>query len=254
MSKVGVAGLLVVLFHTSITPASAQDREIVTQGIEWFSAATTVNISSRVSLLAEGQFRFVQHLKPMQFQARTGIDIVINKHISVMPVGYVYTWNPLYGKQPNHFVNNEHRLFEQVVFKHTAGKVKFNHRLRLEQRYIQVHTQVDNEIIDHGYDLYVNRLRYRLQAVFPLKAEPEGTPRFSAVVYNEIFVSFGDAVIYHEPDQNRIFAGLGYHIDRNLQLQAGPLYQALIKAGGTKQENNFGVLVSLLHNLHLSKD
>src|SRR5688572_7658329 len=113
-------GLTLALLYISFISLVAQDRQTVTQGIEWFAAHSVIDVGKRVSILAEGHFRTVQAFEPMQMQLRGGIDIVLNKHWSIMPLGYVYTWNPLYGKQPNAFVNNEHRLFEQFVFKHAV--------------------------------------------------------------------------------------------------------------------------------------
>jgi len=140
------------------------------------------------------------------------------------------------------------------MFKHSMLRAAVNHRLRLEQRFTQVHTLEDTGVVYHGYDLYTNRLRYRFNASIPLnkpKIEP-GT--LFAVVYDEIFISFGDNVTYHEPDQNRVFAGLGYSFTSRLSVQGGPFYQMLIKAGGTKQENNVGVSINLTYNIDLTRD
>jgi hypothetical protein len=254
MTGVNRAGLLIALLHLLVITSGAQQRETVTQGIEWFSATSTLQLNKRVFLMAEGHLRFAQNFEPMQLQIRTGAEITLNKQWSILPLGYVYTGNPLYGKQPADFVNNEHRLFEQMMFKHAAGKIKLSHRVRLEQRFTQVHTVENNEIVDHGYDLYTNRLRYRFQLQFPLVSGSDGAALLSGVFYDEIFISFGDAVTYHGPDQNRIFVGVAYHFSKDLSLQGGPFYQMLVKSGGTKQENNIGVMISLAHSLDLSKD
>jgi len=95
--------LLAILSLSIIAPdlLAQSDREVVTQAAEWFSASSTIKVHKRMAILVEGHARFIQQFEPMQFQARTGLDIVINKHWSVYPLGYVYTWNPLYGKQTN---------------------------------------------------------------------------------------------------------------------------------------------------------
>jgi hypothetical protein len=206
-----------------------------------------------MSWYIEGQARFARELEPMQFQARTALDYEISKQWSVYPIGYVYTWNPLYGKQPNTYINNEHRFFEQVMFKHKIGRVLASHRLRLEQRMIQVHSSESGEIVDHGYDSYSNRIRYRFNANIPFKNEPIGPGSFYGVVYDELFVSFGKNVTYREPDQNRIFVGLAYAFTSKFSLQGGPFYQMLVKAGGSKQENNLGVQVHATLNVDFAK-
>ena len=253
MSKVRACGLALIFLHTSFMPVLAQERETVTQGIEWFSVNSIFHLNSKLAFLAEGHLRLVQNFQPMQIQVRTGPEVTLSKHLSIIPLGYAYTWNPLYGKQPNTFVNNEHRMFQQAVVKHGIQAVKLNHRVRLEQRFLQVHTIENNEIVDHGYDMYTNRLRYKLQAQLPIAARADGSPMLDAVVSDEMFVSFGNNVTYHKPDQNRLYGGVLYYFHKNLSIQGGPFYQLLIKSGGTKQENNVGFNFSLSHSMELSE-
>jgi hypothetical protein len=249
MSRHRAVGLALVVLHISLVRGVAQERETVTQGIEWFAAHTVIQFNDKFTFLADGHVRLAQAFKPMQFQARAAGEFALSKQWSFIPLGYAYTWNPLYGKQPNRFVNNEHRLFEQITFKHSARAAKLSHRLRLEQRFMEVHTMVNNELANHGYDLYTNRFRYKFQLQAPISTREDGEPLLDVVVWDELFVSFGENVTFHKPDQNRAFAGVSYHFAKNLSLIGGPYYQLLIKAGGTKQENNIGVWFTLLHQM-----
>jgi hypothetical protein len=245
-----IFSVLVCASHVS----AQTERQVVTQFAEWFAANSTIKVHKRVAVYVEGNARFAQAFDPMQFQLRTGVDIEINKHWSVMPLGYVYTWNPLYGKQPNKFVNNEHRTYQQVVFKHKLSRASISHRMRLEQRFTQVHKDNNGEVTYDGYDLHTNRLRYRLNANIPLNKPKIEPGALYAVVYDEIFLSFGDMVTYKDPDQNRVFAGLGYAFSKHMSFQGGPFYQMLIKSGGTKQENNIGFALQLSYNVDLTKE
>ncbi len=237
----------------SFLPAQPDDREIVNQPIEWFVLVSNIKVHKNITLLAESHFRFAQSFDPMQFQMRTGIDFHLTKHLSVLQ-GYAYTWNPIYGKQPATFVNNEHRIFEQLNYKHSLGRWMLGHRIRLEQRYIQTHTKDQNgNIIDNGYSLHVNRARYRFNAVLPLHGEKLEPKMFFINVYDEVFLSWGDPVTFHEPDQNRIFVGGGYQFTKLVSAQAGAFYQLLIKANGTKQENNIGIQAQLTYNFDFTK-
>jgi hypothetical protein len=252
MLRSSIAGLIFVLGAFFAFPSSAQ-RETVNQSVEWLGVTSNIKISNRVSLLAEGQFRFVQSLDPMQFQFRTGIDISVNKSLSIMPLGYVYTWNELYGKQPASFVNNEHRLFEQMVYKQHVGRVHFQHRLRLEQRFIQIHSTNNGEVINEGYHLKTQRYRYRFSVNIPLNKSKMEAGTLYANIYDEVFLSRGKSVSYHQPDQNRVFAGVGYQFTKLVSMQAGAFYQLLIKSNGTKQENNVGLQVQVNYNIDLMK-
>lgn len=246
--------LAVTLLFLHITNCFAQDRETVTQPIEWMALTTNLEIQKHWSLILEGQFRYTGSFDPMQFQFRTAVERQMPKGFSIVPLGYVYTWNPLYGKQPNTYVNNEHRLWQQVGFKHHTGRVRFNHRLRVEQRYLQVHVNQNGEVINKGYDLFLNRIRYRFQVQVPINNNEMTAKTFFAAVANEGFLSWGKNVTYHRPDQNRIYAGIGYQFTKRTTLQGGFNYQLLIKAGGAKQENNIGFLTQLNYNLSLLKE
>src|SRR5882757_4360720 len=104
--------LLTLALFTSFLSSVAQ-REKAEQSIEWFALVNNIKITDRFTILAEGQFRYAGAFQPMQIQTRTGLNVKVNEHFSYMPLGYVYTWNPIYGVQPAAYSNNEHRIFEQ---------------------------------------------------------------------------------------------------------------------------------------------
>jgi Protein of unknown function (DUF2490) len=238
--------------NLTFAQSARTDREVVNQSIEWVSYSSNIKVHKHVNLYVEGQFRFAGTFEPMQFQFRSAADLNINKKLSIVPLGYVYTWNPTYGKQPNTFVNNEHRIWEQVVFKHDVGRFHVSHRGRLEQRYIEVHVNTNGEIINQGYDYYANRFRYRLMVNVPFNKSEMGPKVLFASLYDEVFVSWGPHTTYHEPDQNRVFAGIGYQASKKFTITTGALYQMLVKANGAKQENNVGVQMTLAYNFDLT--
>lgn len=247
-------GILSMAVQLAFGQTQTESRQTVNQSIAWFALNSNIKVSERVHLLAEGQFRQVRDFDPQQYQLRTGVDLKITDHLSIMPVGYVYTWNFLYGKQPAAFRNNEHRLFQQIVYKHSLGKIQIEHRGRLEERFIQRHYKDDTgNVVDDGYSMNQIRGRYRLMAKLPFKKEKIEARTYFAVIYDEVFMSWGEKVTYHKPDQNRIFAGAGYQVDKNFCVQGGPFYQMLIKGNGAQQENNIGILIQFIYNIDLTK-
>ena len=232
----------------------SSERETVTQALQWFSINSNIKMTKRLSWVVERQFRYADDFDQQQYQARTALDIKINEHFSVVPLAYVYTWNYLYGKQPAVFENNEHRIWQQVFYKHNLSRLKVDHRLRLEERFIQQHhITSDGSVVDEGYVLNQTRLRYRLMARLPLNSSSIEPGTFFAATYDEIFYSWGEHVTYQKPDQNRIYAGVGYQFDKNLTLQGGVLYQMLVKSNGAKQENNIGLQVQVTYNVDCTK-
>jgi len=243
---------IIILVLTFTVPSSAQ-RETVDQSAQWFAVSSLFKVSKHYSILAEGQFRFVSGMQPMQFQARTAFDVHVSKQFTFMPIGYVYSWNPIYGEQPATYSNNEHRIFQQVQYTHKIGRLNFGHRARLEQRFIQVHSVNNGEVVNEGYTLYLNRVRYRFQLQIPINNKEIVPGTFYASMYDELFMDFGSNVVYTDPDQNRIFLGAGYKINKDGAIQAGYFEQQLIKLSGTKQENNIGFQITLLYNFDLTK-
>ena len=188
----------------------------------------------------------------MQFQARIGLDIAISNRISIMPLGYAYIWNPIYGEQPAAFQNNEHRFFQQIQYKHNWGRLKFLQRLRPEERFLEQRTNSNGSVI---YDGYVNnqfRIRYRILCNIPLSEKGLVPGTWFVQAFDEVFISWGKSVSTVQPDQNRLFTGMGYQFSSSFSIQAGIMYQLFIKPNGVQQENNFGSSVYLVYNLDLS--
>ena len=244
---------LVLSLHSSF--AQSAGREKVGQGLQWFAITSNIKMTKRLTLMAEGQFRFADDFDQQQYQARTALDLKLTDHLTIAPLGYVYTWNYRYGKQPAQYENNEHRMFQQIFYKHNLGRLKVDHRLRTEERFIQQHsTMSDGTVVDDGYINKQFRVRYRFMAKLPLNSSTVEPGTYYAAVYDEVFFSWGEKVTYHKADQNRIFAGLGYQFDDRLGVSGGLLHQALVKSTGAMQENNIGFLIHFTYNVDLTKD
>jgi hypothetical protein len=253
--KLSSSLLVILVLSTHFVFSQSGEREKVTQALEWFAITSNIKMTPRLTLMVEGQFRYADDFDTQQYQARTALDIKLNDHWSVSPIAYVYTWNYKYGKQPAQFENNEHRIWQQVFYKHNFGRLKVDHRLRLEQRFIQQHHETtDGAVIDDGYTLNQTRLRYRLMGKVPVNKSNIEPGTYFGAFYDEIFFSWGEKVTYHKADQNRVFAGVGYQFDKNLNVMGGFMYQALVKSNGAKQENNIGFLVHFTYNVDLAKD
>lgn len=246
--------VVVLLFFVSKSTFSQSNENTVHQSIEWFSLNSTIKVHQRVGIFVEGNFRFVQTLNPQQYQFRTAVDITLSKNFSIVPVGYVYSWNFQYGKQPVSYVNNEHRLYQQVMYKHAIGRFYFHHRFRLEERFLQDHhTSAEGVVIGDAYTNERNRIRYRPLVYIPLNHNKIEAKTVFISVWDEVFASWGKDVTYHSPDQNRLFVGAGYQFTKLISVQAGGLYQMLKKSNGALQENNVGMLILLTYNLDLTK-
>jgi hypothetical protein len=250
----GLAIMPVLVLMISMSANAQSSRQVVDQSITWFSLNSNVKIAKKWSAVVDGQFRFAQDLQNMQHMLRIGASYDITSKLSVVPVGYSYIWNYKYGKQPAGFVNNENRIWQQVFFKHKVRSVSVNHRLRLEERYIQNHKAANEGT--PAYNAYSDnqfRVRYRILANIPISKKTIEAKTIYLSIWDEAFISWGKTVTYNDINQNRIFVGPGYQVTKALSIQGGFFYQMLIKANGAKQENNTGAMLQLNYNIDLTK-
>lgn len=123
----------------------------------------------------------------------------------------------------------EFRLWEQFASNQTLGRIKFEHRYRIEQRWFNT-----------GYR---NRFRYRLSANIPI-TKPKVEPGvLYGVVYDELF--FNNKAPNFE--RNRIAALLGFQFTKSFGVQTGALNQFNITATSTNRKYYF--LVNAIYNI-----
>ncbi len=100
--------------------------------------------------------------------------------------------------------SKEHRIYEQLAFKNSLGKVDFSHRYRLEQRFLESATGVKDT---------QHRMRYLLRLTYPLNAQ------WFLTAYDEIFINLQEPLF----GQNRLYAALGYKVNSSISLEMGYL-------------------------------
>jgi len=256
LSNARLIGAVLFLLNFSVHESQGQsaERAIVTQPTEWFALNSNIKLHKKFGIAFDSQLRFVQDFESAQHYIRTGLEFYITPKLSFVPVGYMYVWNFQYGKQPAAYVNNEQRIWQQLIYRHNAGKFFFHHRFRMEERFIQKHhTDQEGNVVYDGYDTYVDRVRYRLQVQYPINKPKVEAGAWFITVYDELFYSWGKPVTFHKPDQNRMYASIGYQFSSKFSVQGGPFYQMLIKKNGAQQENNVGALIQFGYNFDFSK-
>ena len=105
--------------------------------------------------------------------------------------------------------------------------LKWTHRFRLEQRWIEELRRLPDRRYDTANWRGEQRLRYLLRTEIPL------TPgkRFYVSLWNEAVWNFLANILGNQFDQNRAFLGLGWKISEHLRVETGFLEQTLHKRG-----------------------
>lgn len=144
----------------------------------------------------------------------------------------------------------EHRPWQQVQWFTRWPKVRLMQWIRLEERFLRK-TLNDNELGD-GYH-FNWRTRFSAALFVPLTKKGFAPGGWQFVLNDELFVNFGDKIVYNHFDQNRLFGGLVYQATAHSQLQFGYMnvYQQL--AAGNTFRNLHTARIFYFHNLDLRK-
>ncbi|NNE03860.1 MAG: DUF2490 domain-containing protein [Eudoraea sp.] len=192
--------LMMVLISGSLSAQNTGEEEWGA----WYMYFGANKVSDKFSLHTEAQFRFYETTGNFnQLLLRTGLNYHINPDaIVTLGYGYIAT-DGTFEEFPDEIDAKENRIFQQLILKNKVGEFLFEHRYRLEQRFIDFGDITDTQ----------HRARYRLQVTLPL------TDIFFINVYDEVFLNLQDEVF----GQNRLYAALGVHITSNSSLQIGYL-------------------------------
>ena len=174
----------------------------------WLMYFGTHKISEKYSLHYETQLRNYEIISNFnQLLPRVGLNYHIDEN-SIVTAGYAFipTQNEFdkgWGKE----IVTENRIWEQFILRNSINRVKIRHRYRLEQRWVKA-----GDITN-----YKNRARYMLSLKLPISKNEE-SPLFISL-YDEIFLNISDNPF----DQNRLFAALGFQVNKQMNIQLGYL-------------------------------
>lgn len=192
---------LMAFFFTGRTAAQ-------TDGLgTWNVLSAKMTFNKRWSAFAEGQLRSQQVVHDFNYyEYKAGIGYNLPKTVSfLVAMGHYGTYQPD-GDFKTPVINDEFRIWEQFVLENNIGRVKLEHRYRIEQRFTS----------QFGYR---NRFRYRINAIVPLNHAQIKPGTWYTSVFNEMFVTNENPYF----EQNRIFLGIGYQFNPNLTVLAGYL-------------------------------
>ena len=193
-------------------------------------------LNSRWGVHLEGQARRSgAGLGWQQLLLRPGVNFQINRLISAT-VGYGFVNAYPYGAFPSKATLPEHRVFEQLWIKHPAGRIDLQHRLRLEQRAMQV---IPTSSPTARETEFRQRFRYMLRGDIPV------SKRFYLGAYDEFFVNFGGNRGPRYLDQNRAYGALGFKLSGFEKLEIGYLHQYVPQRNNRIIEHNHTLQVGI---------
>ena len=174
----------------------------------WLIYIGNKKLNSKWNIHNEVQYRNYNAVGDLeQLLLRTGVGYNITEKNNIL-LGYGYILSENYvGITDDKVSVNEHRIFQQYTTKQSIGKVKLSHRYRFEQRFVEEDFKL--------------RFRYFLSLNVPLKNNESGESPFYLSAYNEIFLNSKSSIF----DRNRVYAGLGYNVNKNVRIELGYMNQ-----------------------------
>ncbi len=231
----------------------SQTRQQAVQQHGWYMLFGNHRIDQHWGLHTEYQFRRHGLIEEWQQSLlRVGIDYHIDPHCT-LTAGYGWIVTFPYGEQPSITTLHENRLWQQAVLRQNSGRIRFNHRLRFEQRWVEHYDRLPDGSLAYTGRNYSDRFRYRFLVDLPLnKAVFEKNTLFVSV-YNEFFVNYGRNLKLNRFDQNRLYAAMGYQFSPNGNVQLGYMQQLIVKSNAWQEELNNTLQLSLTYNLNFQK-
>ncbi len=179
-----------------------------------------------------------------QLLIRPGINYTISPTVTVS-AGYAYVKTYPYGDLPVANEFDEHRAWEQLSWKVNFMGLEWQHRFRLEQRWIEEQDKSGDTTNWRGE----NRFRYMLRTSIPLTEDK----KTYLAIWDEVFLNFGGNIAKNHFDQNRAFIGIGHKLTPTTRLEVGYMEQTIQRRGGDKWEANHTACIWLMSNWPFGK-
>ncbi|RAW02121.1 DUF2490 domain-containing protein [Pseudochryseolinea flava] len=212
----------------------------------WTGYFNQTRFSNRWGIWADVHYRMTDNFarRPFQFLLRPAITYFIKDNLRVH-VGYAYAHH--FPGKALHTSREEHRTWQQIWWNQKYPGLTTLQWLRLEQRFNE---KIIGDVKQEGYN-YTFRIRYNFSFFIPLKGKALDAKTPFAAVMNEVFLNFGDNVVYNTFDQNRFFAGFGYQFSSHLNAQLGYMNVYQQEASGNNYFSTHAIRFFVFHSIDL---
>lgn len=173
------------------------------------------NFTNKWSVFGEAQIRSIYFYDYFYYyEYKGGVDFKVLPNMRMaLGLGHYLTYQDS-GNFVLPKVNDEFRIWPQIILQQTTMKINIEHRYRAEFRFTS--------------DGYKNRFRYRLALSYPFGKNKRGYQPFQVILGDEIFLT--DKSPYFE--RNRFLVACNYRISRIFTTQLGYIYQFDYKKTG----------------------
>lgn len=148
------------------------------------------------------------------------------------------------------FYAPEYRPWQMLQWRNNWKDMSFAHWVRLEERF-KTKTINANQLTNNFDFSY--RLRYNIFIEKPLTSKKRQKGAFSLSLAEEVYLSYGQSIVYNTFDQNRVFGGFLYYFNTHDFLQLG--YTNVIQhlAGKDQYKSIDAIKLTFFNNLDFRK-
>lgn len=249
MKRIYLYMLFTIVYHTTIF---AQTNTITTHNnTVWMSLTNKVYFTDQFYFANEFHWRRADWiLAPQQIIERPSLNYKIANFVTGS-IGYSFILNDPYGDFPSPLPTKEHNIWEQFELKHKIKNLSFNHRYRLEHRFVNRVVETSNQHYHLEGFQFQQRFRYRVTANLILKKFEKIHSKLFVKAFDEIFLGLHSNNLAAQLfNQNWLYIGLGYAFNSKGRIELGYMHQVL-KRNAMLYEGNHILQLSFSYNFDL---
>lgn len=225
-------------------------KNVENQQLLWYGYYNKLQINQNWVLNSEVQERhFYQPLVQHQLVFRTNLDRRILDDINVSLGFVVFLQSPNDPESESTLMVPELRTDFGFNAKKKYKYFNVNQRFKVEARFF--HQTENNELVG-GYQFSNFRMRYQLGLDIPL-IKKQDAEKLILKIKDEVMFNFGKNIVKNVFDQNRIYIGLNYPMNKNLAFEASYLNWFQQRPSGTDFYNRDIIRFSVFHTINLKK-
>jgi hypothetical protein len=204
-------------------------------------------VNERFALYFNAGYRQIDDTTWRQWVVRPGVTVDLSPSTELsLTYGY-FKANPN-GFRVDTYAVPEHRVHQQVTYRHGMGRLTARHRVRNEQRWI------GTEYLGEAPRTwrFQERVRYMFRTDIPLKRAGGERPALFLSVHDEVGFRFGYRGRSNF-DQNRLYGGMGYRPRPSTLIEFGAFLQRFNPLSGERIESNVMVLAGVTVDVPLKR-
>jgi hypothetical protein len=225
----GLFIIIILLSHCSFIIANHVSPNIIRDNSLWIGYFSHVKLKEKWAINSDFQYRTRNGIsQSSQLLFRSGLSYSFNNKLEVTLGGAHFRFFIT-----DDITRGEWRPWQEVKISDQIGIIKISNRFRFEQRF--------NEIVKDGSPsgnyLFNWRFRHRIDLRVPLKKEKDNGNNLHALLGNELMINAGENIQINYFDQNRLYIGLNYEINKQMSVQLQ--YMHLWQLSSFAREMNF---------------